>query len=100
MKSLAILLSSRARREIDDARAWWVENRGGTALDDAIAAVLQQIERFPGSGALVPRGSTWTTTRKIHVGRTGYQLYYLVHERAGTILVRCFWHERRRPPRL
>jgi plasmid stabilization system protein ParE len=100
MSPVAIVLSQRAKQEIDEARAWWAEHRGGTVLDDAIAKALQQIDRFPESGARVLQGSAWTTTRKIGAGRTGYQFYYVFHARAGTILVRCFWHERRRPPRL
>jgi plasmid stabilization system protein ParE len=98
-RPVAIVFSVRAKREIDAAAKWWAEHRGTQALADAVADVLRLLEAFPEAAPRVQIRGAWSTTRRASVALVGYHLYYRHDARAGTILVRCFWHERRRPPR-
>jgi plasmid stabilization system protein ParE len=101
MPKLTVIFSPRAKREIDAALRWWREHRGTPALDDAIAAGLDRLEAFPEIGAPVKKLGRWSPTRRyILDGGVGYHLYYDFELGSGTVEVICFWHERRRPPRL
>lgn len=93
-----IIFSARAKRDLDEARAWWAEHRRTRSLDDALAAALHLLEAFPEIGPRVQIRGQWSTTRRIVLDSVGYHLYYRFD--ADTIFVRCFWHERRRKPRL
>ncbi|MEO5727239.1 MAG: type II toxin-antitoxin system RelE/ParE family toxin [Byssovorax sp.] len=99
-RPIPILFSARAKREIDAAHTWWAEHSEARALADAVAAALRFIEAFPEASPRVQIRGKWSTTRRASVAPLGYHLFYRYDERAGTILVRAFWHERRRPPRL
>jgi len=99
MSRLTVILSPRAIKEIDEAALWWAERGKPTFIDDAVAAVLARLDSLPESAPCVQSRGRWTTTRRASVAG-GYQLFYRYDARTGTILVRCFWHERRRPPRL
>jgi plasmid stabilization system protein ParE len=103
MRRYAILLSQRASREIDAARAWWIEHRDPTAgvFDDAIATALGRLEAFPEMGPRVRIRARWSATvRRVQLDPIGYHLYYRVDGPEERIVVICFWHERRRSPRL
>jgi plasmid stabilization system protein ParE len=100
MARAVIVFSDRANRELDEARAWWQAHIHTSELDDAVAAALDRLELFPELASRVPRRGHWTTTRRYVLERVGYHLYYKYTPRTGTILVLCFWHERRRKPRL
>jgi ParE toxin of type II toxin-antitoxin system, parDE len=98
---IRVLFDIRASREIDDARAWWAENRCTTDLDDALAEALDRIEQFPEIAPRVKSGGRWTMTRRYILGRrVGYHLYYDYNPRGLRIYVRSLWHERRPKPRL
>ena len=71
-----------------------------SALDDALAAALDRLEQFPEIGARVKRRGRWLTTRRYILAKVGYHLYYEHSAASAAIEVVCFWHERRRPPRL
>lgn len=100
MARARIVFDTRANREIEEARAWWAEHVRTPLLDDAIAAALDRLEQFPEIAPRVPLRGRWSTTRRYILDRVGYHLFYQYNARAGTILVICFWHERRRKPRL
>lgn len=99
MKRLTILISPRATKEIDQAARWWAAQGFPTFIDDAIAEVLERLAACPEMAPRAQIRGKWSTTRRAPVDR-GYHLYYRYSPRAETILVRCLWHERRRPPRL
>lgn len=99
-RAAVILFSPRANREVDEAQAWWTERGGAAALADAVAAALSYISAFPEAPARVKLRGKWSDTRRVCVDPIGYHLYYRHDARTDTILVRCFWHQRRRPPRL
>lgn len=99
-RQAASLISVRAQREIEAARAWWAKHVCTREFDDAIAAALDRLEQFPEIAPRVKRGRRWLTTRRYILDRVGYHLYYELNPEEGTILVTCFWHEQRRKPRL
>ena len=95
-----ILFSARAKRELDEVRAWWAKHHPGTrVLDDALARALHLLEVFPEMGPRAQIRGQWSTTRRIIIDPVGYHLYYRFDPQARTILVRALWHERRRRPR-
>ena len=99
MKRFTILISQRAAREIDAANAWRAEHAAGLPgeLGDELATALRLLERLAEMG---PRWRASPTVRRVRLDRTGYHVYYKVDMRSKRITVVCFWHERRRPPRL
>jgi plasmid stabilization system protein ParE len=99
-RAVATIFTERATREAEDAKDWFAEQGRGDELDDAIAAALNMLERFPAMGALVERRGRWGPTRRYILDRVGYHLYYDYKPRLRTIHVRSLWHERRPPPRL
>ena len=99
MKRITVIISRRASKEIDEAALWWADRGEPTFIDDAIDKVVARLQAFPKSAPVVEIRGKWSDTHRASVDR-GYQLYYRYNERARTIVVRCFWHERRRPPRL
>lgn len=99
MKRVAIVVSRRAAREIDDAATWWAARGWPTLIDDAIAAVLARLSAFPEMAPKIAIRGKRSATRRASVEH-GYHLYYEYDARAERILLRCFWHERRQEPRL
>ena len=99
MKRLTVVISPRATKEIDEAALWWAKRGEPSFVDAAITEVLARLKVVPESAPRVQIRGKWSTTRRASVDR-GYHLYYRYDARAETILVRCFWHERRTPPRL
>lgn len=94
MTRFAVLLTPRATRELDQARA------DGRALD-LVAEAFRRLEALPQTGARVLIRGKWSTTvRRVILDRSGYHLYYRARLEAGVIVVLCVWHERRRAPRL
>jgi plasmid stabilization system protein ParE len=99
MRRFTILISQRAAREIDAAHAWRAEHAAGSPgiIGDELAAAFRRLEALPEIG---PRWTASPTVRRIRLDRIGYHLYYDIDVRSKRITVLCFWHERRRAPRL
>lgn len=98
--TFAVLLKERARREVEEVRAFLGAARA-RAFDDKLAQILERLEAHPKLGGPAFLGGRWSkSVRKLIVGRTGYLLFYRVRERAALVEVLSIWHERRRPPRL
>lgn len=100
MRRISILVSTRAAKEIDDAARWWADRGSPTRIDDAIAEVLAHLEELPEMAPRIQIRGRWSTTRRASVDPVGYNLFYRYDARASTILVQCFRHQHRRPPRL
>lgn len=98
--TFAVLFKERARRELEEARAWLGPARA-QAFDDTLAQALVRLEAHPriGPPALI-RGRWSRRVRKLSVGETGYLLFYWVHDRASLVEVLSLWHEHRASPRL
>ncbi len=99
MKVVSILLSERARKEIGEAAAWWALQGRDRLIDDAVTAVLVKLEQFPEMAPRVRLRGRLSTTRRAFV-EPAYYLYYSYEPKTETLLVRCFWHEKRKGPRL
>ncbi|MFT3764039.1 MAG: type II toxin-antitoxin system RelE/ParE family toxin [Minicystis sp.] len=100
MRRCVVILNPRAVREIDEAARWWADRGAPTRIDDAIAGTLQRIEAFPEMAPRVKIAGKWSDVRRAAVDPVGYHLYYRIDIEAGRITVECFWHQRRRPPRI
>jgi plasmid stabilization system protein ParE len=97
-RRLTVVMTPRAEGEIDEAAQWWADRGSPTIVDDAVEATLEKIQRFPEIAPRIERHGAFTTTRRATVDPLGFNLFY--DARAGTIVVRCFRHQSRRPPRL
>jgi len=99
---VAVSFTRRAEKQVEDASAWWRENR--TKAPDAFADDLEQaldlIARQPYTGTIVE--SLRTSARRVYLARTGYYLYYRVRGVAPrAVQVLAVWHSSRgRLPRL
>lgn len=93
-----ILISARARREIERAAEWWLENRdkAPNALEEDLANALDLILHAPNLGMLVPSRTRFL--RRILLPRVRYYLYY--RDTAPSVELLAFWHASHRPPRL
>jgi plasmid stabilization system protein ParE len=93
-----ILISARARREIEEAAQWWLENRDKApeAFEEDLAEAFDLILHAPNLGVLVP--SRIRFVRRILLRRVRYFLYY--RDTAPGIEVLALWHASRRPPSL
>ena len=88
--SLAVRIKPRARREINEAAAWWSENRlaapGAVAQD--LKGALDLLVDFPGIGTKVENAKS-PETRRWLLKRIGYHVYY--RPRGPNLEVVAFW---------
>ena len=99
MTSRRLVVSLRARRDLNAARAWWLRNRdkAPAAFDENVSDALKRIVDQPLTGTPV-RSRNGRTLRRYLAERIRYYIYYRVTEReVGVITV---WHASRRPPKL
>jgi len=94
--ALPIEVTLPAQRQIDNADAWWQENR--TAAPNAIYedfwSMSQKLARNPGIG----RRATNTkrpNVRQVYLRRVGYVIYYHVIGSPPVLEILAFWHARR-----
>jgi plasmid stabilization system protein ParE len=89
--SLAIRVSARAAAQIEQAAAWWEENRPSApgAIRSDVAEILVILAVQPGIGAPARRGRA-QGIRRASLSRIHYNLYYRVS--SGAIEVLAFWH--------
>jgi len=91
---LAIRVTQRATREIDEAFEWWRKNR-----PDAPDAIREELERgfalissHPNVGARAVNTGL-RGVRRVHLARIQYHLYYRTTPSAIDVL--AFWHAKR-----
>ena len=101
MTPLAIAVTLRATRQIEEALAWWRENRGAAPrlLDEELRGVLAVVAAAPTLGALA-RDARLPGVRRILLRRTRYHVYYRVEATSGRLEILALWHARRQPPTL
>ena len=88
--ALAVRIKPRARREINEAAAWWSENRlaaPGAVVQD-LKDALNLLAAFPGIGTRVENAKS-PETRRWFLKRIGYHVYY--RPRGLTVEVVAFW---------
>jgi plasmid stabilization system protein ParE len=103
MTPYTVVLSERAKTQIDKARAWWQKRDPAriAAIDDDLAAAYGRLERFPEIGPPVEvRRRKSVGTRLYLLLHVGYNLYYRPDHEARLIVVMYFIHEARRRPKL
>jgi plasmid stabilization system protein ParE len=96
------IVSKRARRHIEAAQAWWIENRPAarTALLDELSGVEARLRVSPTLGAVYsahPSG----TVRRLLLSTTQKHFYYRYVESRDELTVLAVWGARRgRGPKL
>ena len=92
--ALVARIKPRARREINKAADWWLENRPAApgAIESDLKAALDALAEQPGIGSKVENARD-PRTRRLYLARTKYFVYYRA---AGSLLeVIAFWHASR-----
>jgi hypothetical protein len=79
---------------------WWAKRGEPTIVDDAVAVALRFVEQFPEAPPLAKLQGRWTKNRRASVDPLGYNLFYRYDAKKHTVVIRCFRHRSRRPPRL
>jgi plasmid stabilization system protein ParE len=92
--TLRLRISARAATEIERADAWWRDNRPSApgALREDLKAAFQLLLRQPGVGIKVT-GARVSATRRLHLGRVRYFVYYRVKN--DELAVLSVWHASR-----
>ena len=88
--TLTVRIKPRARREINEAAAWWSGNRlaapGAVAQD--LKEALELLAEFPGIGTKVENAKS-PETRRWLLKRIGHHIYY--RPRGARLEVVAFW---------
>lgn len=98
-RPLQIKVSRNAQAQIEDAAAWWRENRPSApgAVREDLERILSLLAVQPGMGALA-RGMRLKGVRRVTLSRVRYYVYYRATDE--TLEVLAFWHSSRgqQPP--
>jgi plasmid stabilization system protein ParE len=91
---LRLRITRRAAADIERADAWWRENRLAApwAIRVDLRSALDLLAVQPGIGQKVENARV-AGTRRLHLDRVRYHLYYRVAE--GELVVLAFWHSNR-----
>ena len=94
--SLPVVFTPTAERHVENARAWWAENRPAApdALVEELRAGVELIASQPSCGMPV-EGARVRGVRRILLRRVSYFLYYRVAPRERRLEVLACWHLRR-----
>jgi plasmid stabilization system protein ParE len=98
-----IIVSPRARRQIERAVRWWRANRPAAPdlLERELAAILDRIARSPELGrSMYPPSERLPGLRRVLLSRTRYHLYFAPDGASGVLNVVALWHAERLPPAL
>jgi plasmid stabilization system protein ParE len=98
--ALTVRIKPRARREINEAAAWWSENRlaASGAVSNDLQEALKLLVEFPGIGTKVENTKS-PETRRWLLKRIGHHVYYRV--RGSYFEVVAFWStDREHEPRI
>jgi plasmid stabilization system protein ParE len=91
---LPIKVAPRAQVQIEEAAAWWAQNRPAApgAIRNELARILGILSMQPGIG--VPeRRRRIRGLRRVHLSRIDYYILYRVSD--GVLEILAFWHTRR-----
>lgn len=94
MKRRHLQFARESVRELDDALAWWAENRPAapTLLKEELGRAFELIRKQPGVGTgRVGRAPV----RRLHLNSVHYTIYYSISPDGSTVEVLSFWHSRR-----
>jgi len=96
---LRVVISARARREIFEARGWWLDHRDKAprAFDEDLKLALELIAETPNIGELY-RSRRRRIIRRVLLHRTKHHVYY--RDTPIFVEVVALWHSSRRPPAL
>ena len=85
-----------AESHIREAARWWQANRPAApnAIREELEQAFELLSLQPRLGAIA-RNPRLSGVRRVHLGRTGYYLYYRIREVEQTIEVLAFWHSSR-----
>lgn len=85
-----------AQRQIRDAVEWWRHNRPAApnAPVEELRRAFQLLRIHPDAGSRA-RNAALEGTRRLHIARVNYHLYYLVVPTKAEVQILAFWHAHR-----
>ncbi len=91
--ALPIVVTKRARSQIERAATWWSENRKASpdALVEELSRVFDLLSATPMIGQPASLG-----TRRLLLKRLDYFLYYRYRPNAKRVDIVALWHTRRK----
>lgn len=91
-----VAFTPRAAREVEEAKRWWLANRtkAPNALEEELRATLDLLASTPAVGAVMRSGAL-PGTRRIHLSRVNYFVYYRHHPESHVVEILALWHVRR-----
>ena len=96
-----LIVEHRAAHEIDDAAAWWHENRPASPLlfEHEIGRAFSMLRELPGEpGVPVYGAGLRAGVRRLFLARVGYHVYYQADHEQNRVAVLSIWHARREAP--
>lgn len=87
--SLPVVVTKRARSQIERADAWWRENR--QTSPDALVEELSRVFDLLSATPLIGQPSN-LGTRRVLLKRVRYFLYYRYRPRAKRVEIVALWH--------
>ena len=99
---MKLLVSKRARRQIDKIQTWWVENRPAarSLFLDELAAAEEQLRTAPELGTVYAEHKTGKV-RRVVLPKTQHHLYYRYQPERDELVVLVVWGSPRgRQPKL
>ena len=92
--TLRLRITARAAREVERAAAWWQQNRLAVpaALREDLRAAFELLLQQPDIGIKVA-GMRLLGTRRLHLDRVSYFIYYRVT--SDELVILSFWHSSR-----
>ena len=93
---LRVKVVRRAGAQIQEAAAWWAENRqvAPDVFREELRSAIDLVSRHPSIGARA-LNTRLPGVRRIHLSRIRYHLYYRVRAEAETVEILAFWHTSR-----
>ena len=94
---IAVDLTGEASVEFRDASRWYEDSRAGLGLAfvAAVDRAIDQVARWPRTGALIEDVESDLEVRRMRIERFPYYAAYVLNEGRATIV--AIAHERRRP---
>ncbi|HXZ67749.1 MAG TPA: type II toxin-antitoxin system RelE/ParE family toxin, partial [Alphaproteobacteria bacterium] len=91
---LAVEVSPRARRQIEEINTWWRLNRSDAPelFERELSACFDVLSRVPGSGTVF-KSKALRGTRRLLLRKSHYHVYYLIG--SAELLVLAVWHAHR-----
>lgn len=95
-RSLLVVLTRRAERQLEGALAWWKANRPAAPdlLSNEVLHAVELLAFQPAMGTKA-RGEQFQGVRRVLLEAVGYHLYYRVRPALRRVEILVVWHAQR-----